>query len=212
MADELLTVEQIAEAVRANTTHPLIKTGAKAVPGEGNAKAEIVFIGEAPGFHEDKLGRPFVGNAGQFLEQMLANIGLQRADVYITNIVKWRPPENRDPEPEEIEAAREYLEAELKAINPTLIVCLGRHSMEHFLPGLKISIEHGRPKKRGTQYILPLYHPAAALHNGALRQTLMDDFAKIPKVLIKINEIKNQATSANTEEQDKENLEQLSLL
>lgn len=169
----------------------LKKTATQAVPGEGSAEAEIVFIGEAPGRSEDKLGRPFVGAAGKFLEEMLSLINLKRDDVYITNIVKYRPPNNRDPLPEEKSACREWLLEELKTISPKLIIFLGRHAMNNFFPELQISSAHGKLlikpfKGMSTKYFFPLYHPAAALYDGGMREVLIEDFRKIPKVLKEI--------------------------
>ena len=169
----------------------LKETATKAVPGNGNAKAEIVFIVEAPGKNEDKLGVPFVGAAGKFLDEMLEKINLNRSDVYITNIVKYRPPNNRDPLPEEKSACREWLLEELKIISPKLIIFLGRHAMNNFFPDQKISTTHGKLlikqfKGMSTKYFFPLYHPAAALYDGSMREILISDFKKIPKVLSKI--------------------------
>lgn len=169
----------------------LKKTATQPVPGDGSAEAEIVFIGEAPGKSEDEQGRPFVGAAGKFLAEMLENIGLKREEIYITNIVKYRPPNNRDPLPEEKDACREWLHEELNFIKPKLIVFLGRHSMNDFFPLEKISTIHGKLlikkfKKLETKCFLPLYHPAAALYNSGMRETLMEDFKKIPKILEKI--------------------------
>lgn len=160
------------------------------VPGAGSANAQIIFIGEAPGAKEDREGRPFVGAAGKFLDEMLADIKLSRENIYITNIVKYRPPNNRDPLPEEIAACAEWLEDEIKLIDPALIVFLGRHAMNHFFPSEKISVAHGKvivAEKFGKiHHFLPLYHPAAALYNGSLREVLKKDFKKIPAVLKKI--------------------------
>lgn len=160
----------------------------QAVPGDGSAEAEVMFIGEAPGKHEDIQGKPFVGTAGKFLSEMLASIGLGRGDIYITNIVKYRPPENRDPSPEEIAACGQWLREQIAIIDPKIIVTLGRHALEHFIPGKKISEAHGRTFSRvfpdiGTRTFLALYHPAAALYNGGMRETLLADFKKIPQVL-----------------------------
>lgn len=154
--------------------------------GDGSADADIVFIGEAPGKNEDEQGLPFVGAAGKFLNEMLAAIGLMRKDVYITNIVKYRPPANRDPLPNEKAEFLPYLQRQIDVIKPKLIVTLGRHSMEVLLPGLKISECHGQPKRYMGQVYLPLFHPAAALYNGGMRQTLMQDFTRIPAILAKI--------------------------
>lgn len=163
------------------------------VPGEGSAEAEIMFIGEGPGKKEDELGRPFVGAAGKFLDEMLASIKLKREDVYIANIVKCRPPNNRDPLPEEIEVCWPWLLGQIKIIEPKLIIFLGRHSMNRFFPNEKISDVHGKLliKKFGLnpdgspkrQYFFALYHPASALYNGGMRETLLNDFKKIPKAL-----------------------------
>jgi len=169
-----------------NICEDLAKTAKNLVMGEGNLDAEIVFIGEAPGKNEDEQGRPFVGAAGKFLNEMLAEASLKREDVYITNIVKYRPPNNRDPLPEEKHAFWPYLLGQLKVINPKLVVTLGRHSMEYFLPSQKISQVHGQTKRNGDLVIMPLFHPAAALYNGAMRQTLIDDFKKVPKILEQI--------------------------
>lgn len=169
----------------------LRETAIQAVPGDGNAEAEIMFVGEAPGKNEDEQGKPFVGAAGKFLGEMLATINLKREDIYITNVVKYRPPENRDPEPEEIEACMPWLHEQIKIIEPKIIVTLGRHALEHFIPGKKISEVHGQAFRRkfddiGEQVFFSLYHPAAALYNGGMRQTLIEDFKKIPKVIEKL--------------------------
>ncbi len=169
----------------------LRETATQGVPGNGNAYAQVVFIGEAPGAKEDREGRPFVGAAGKFLDEMLESIKMKREDIYITNIVKYRPPNNRDPLPDEITACASWLEDEIKFIDPALIVFLGRHAMNHFFPAEKISLAHGKVivaekfgKKRN---FLPLYHPAAALYNGSLREVLKKDFKKIPWILKKIH-------------------------
>ena len=161
------------------------------VPGEGSAEAEIMFIGEGPGKKEDELGRPFAGAAGKFLDEMLGIINLKREQAYIANVVKCRPPENRDPLPEEVESCWSWLLEQIKIIDPKLIVTLGRHSMERFLPGQKISEVHGKALRRevpeiGKRVFYTLYHPAAALYNGSMREVLIRDFRRIPKVLKKI--------------------------
>lgn len=162
------------------------------VIGDGNVNADIVFIGEAPGKNEDIQGKPFVGAAGKFLNEMLAQAGMDRSDVYITNIVKYRPPNNRDPLPDEKAAFWPYLLRQLQIINPKVVITLGRHSMEYFLPDMKIGQIHGQPKR--IQFgdhkivIMPLFHPAAALYNGSLRQTLIDDFLKVPDVIKQMKE------------------------
>jgi DNA polymerase len=163
----------------------------RVVPGEGSAEAEIMFIGEGPGKREDELGRPFVGAAGKFLDEMLGIINLKREQVYIANVVKCRPPENRDPLPEEIEECWPWLMEQIRIIDPKLIVTLGRHSMGRFLPNQKISEVHGKALRReipeiGKRIFYTLYHPAAALYNGSMREVLIKDFKRIPKVLEKI--------------------------
>lgn len=176
-----------ADILKQNICPDLAKTAKQLVFGDGNIDADIVFIGEAPGKNEDEQGIPFVGAAGKFLNEMLALIDLKREDIYITNIVKYRPPNNRDPEPDEKEAFLPFLQQQLDVIKPKLVITLGRHSMEVLLPpGLKISQVHGEPKRYKGQVYLPLFHPAAALYNGGMRQTLIDDFMKIPIILKKI--------------------------
>jgi DNA polymerase len=174
------------DIIQKNICPDLAKTAKQLVMGDGNPAADIVFIGEAPGKHEDEQGIPFVGAAGRFLNEMLASINLKREDIYITNIVKYRPPDNRDPSPEEKAAFLPYLMQQIAVIQPKLIVTLGRHSMEAMLPGLKISQVHGQPKRYKGQVYLPLFHPAAALYNGGLRSTLQEDFARIPAILEKL--------------------------
>lgn len=185
-------LEQIAADIKQNNIcSDLAETANALVMGDGNADANILFIGEAPGKNEDEQGLPFVGAAGKFLNEMLAGIGLERSDIYITNIVKYRPPNNRDPLPDEKKAFWPYLIRQIEVIEPKIIVTLGRHSMEYFLPeGFKISQVHGQPKRiqlgDTKVVILPLYHPAAALYNGSMRQTLVEDFNKLPIILEKI--------------------------
>jgi DNA polymerase len=175
-----------ADILTKNVCPDLAKTATQLVFGDGNPSAEIVFIGEAPGKNEDLQGIPFVGAAGKFLNEMLETISLERKDVYITNIVKYRPPDNRDPLPEEKAEFMPYLVDQLKAIEPVLVVTLGRHSLNCFLPDLAISQVHGQPKRFKGLVYLPLFHPAAALYNGAMRQTLIEDFAKIPVIIKKL--------------------------
>lgn len=181
-------LRELNEYWKANCKCELRVTATQAVFGNGNANAQVVFIGEAPGKSEDEKGIPFVGAAGKFLDEMLEDIGMKREDIYITNIVKYRPPNNRDPLPEEKESCNEWLYQELNIINPKLIVFLGRHSMNDFFPDLKISDAHGKLiikkfKHIPVSHFLPLYHPAAALYNGGMRETLIKDFRKIKKVL-----------------------------
>jgi DNA polymerase len=159
------------------------------VPGEGPEDAEIMFIGEGPGFHEDQQGRPFVGSAGRFLEELLEDIGLGREEVYICNVIKCRPPGNRDPLPEEIEACKPYLDRQIELLSPRMIVTLGRFSMERYFPGAKISHIHGEPRKVGGIIYYPMYHPAAALHQPKWRQVVKEDMSKIPQVLAEADRI-----------------------
>jgi len=189
-----MTLKELEEKAKVCRECRLCEGRQNVVFGEGNEKAKIVFIGEGPGKSEDEQGRPFVGAAGKFLAEMLESIGMTKEDVYITNIVKCRPPGNRDPEDDEVKTCTElYLWHQLEIINPTLVATLGRHSMHRFLPErFRISQEHGKPKKvenettGRTFNILPLYHPAAALYNGGLRETLQKDFKNIPKILEKL--------------------------
>lgn len=163
------------------------------VPGDGSWEADVFFVGEGPGREEDLQGKPFVGAAGRLLTEMIESIGMSREQVFITNVVKCRPPSNRDPLPEEVKTCWPYLETQIKIIKPKLIVTLGRHSMARFLPGFKISEIHGQPKRAAgmwqeRQVFLPLYHPAVALYDSRKKDVLFDDFKKIPLILEKINE------------------------
>ena len=181
-------LEQIKADIIANNICPdLAQEATNLVMGDGNSNADIVLIGEAPGKNEDATGLPFVGAAGKFLNEMLASAEMIRSDVYITNIVKYRPPNNRDPSPEEKQAFWPYLVRQLNVIKPQIVVTLGRHSMEYFLPDKKISMIHGQPKRiafgDNKLIIVPLYHPAAALYNGSMRTTLIEDFKKLPKII-----------------------------
>jgi DNA polymerase len=177
------TISQIAKEVSACTKCALHSSRKKSVPGEGPATAEIMFIGEGPGFHENEQGRPFVGAAGQFLDQLLAQAGVTRADVWIGNVVKCRPPGNRDPLPDELAACNVYLEQQINAINPSIIVTLGRFSMNKFFPGAKISAVHGQMRQVGGRFVIAMFHPAAALHQAALKPAILSDFAKLPELL-----------------------------
>lgn len=181
------TLDQIAEEIRAHKGCGFepCEQATNLVPGEGNPHAEIMFIGEAPGKNEDLQGRPFVGAAGKLLDELIESIGLKREDVFIGNVLKGRPPGNRDPKPEEIAHSWPWLRDQVAAIKPKVIVLLGRHAMDWFLPDLKISADHGRAKRYRGQVYFPVYHPAAALYTGSLKQTLLDDFAKLPKILEK---------------------------
>ncbi len=187
-----IVLDQIkADIIDQNICPDLAKTATNLVMSRGNPDAQVVFIGEAPGKNEDLQGAPFVGAAGKFLDEMLRGIDLTIDQVYITNIVKYRPPGNRDPLPAEKQAFWPFLVRELQCVAPKLLVTLGRHSMEYFLPGQKITAIHGQPKRitfgSGKLVILPLYHPAAALYNGDLKATLNEDFEAIPIILKKIN-------------------------
>lgn len=189
-------LDQIEKNVKICQKCRLCKTALNAVPGEGNIDSEIVFIGEAPGATEDQTGRPFVGRAGKLLDVLLAKISLTRSDVWIGNIIKHRPPENRDPLPDEIEACQPYLTAQLAAIKPKLIVTLGRFSMNYFYKDGKISMCHGMLIKTKDYNVFPLYHPAAALRNPNMAKALVHDFLKLPQVL---EQVRNQVelVSAN---------------
>jgi len=167
----------------------LARTRTKVVPGEGPDRAHIVFIGEAPGFNEDQQGRPFVGQAGQFLEALLGSIGLKRSDVYICNVIKCRPPGNRDPLPTEIKNCQKWLDRQLELIAPKMIVTLGRYSLAKFFPGESISKIHGKERKRDNVIYYPMYHPAAALHQQSLRQTIEADMLKIPSILARTEDV-----------------------
>ena len=175
-------LEKLHEEIK---NHPCIlrKTCIQIVPGAGDVSAKIMFIGEAPGKVEDETGKPFVGPAGKFLDELLSSIGLERKDVYITNMVKCRPPNNRDPLPKEIKCCKPWLDKQIKLINPQVIVPLGRFAMAKFLPGLKISQAHGSVYKKNGKIYFVMYHPAVALYNGSMRQVLLSDMKKLKMVL-----------------------------
>ena len=177
------TLKEVAAEVSTCARCDLCKGRTRAVPGEGNPQAKILFIGEGPGFHEDKQGRPFVGPSGQLLQELLKSINLKREDVFITNVVKCRPPDNRDPLPAEIDACNDYLDRQIAAIQPLVIVTLGRHSMAKFFSGEKISAIHGRPRKKDGYICIPMFHPAAALRTESYKIALREDFKKIPIAL-----------------------------
>lgn len=172
----------------------LARTRTRTVPGVGPASAEVMFIGEAPGQREDELGEPFVGAAGRFLDELLAAAGLSRAQVFIANVVKCRPPGNRDPQPEEIAACRPFLDRQIEIIDPLVIVTLGRFSMQRWFAGVTIGRVHGEAKRAGGRLIVPMYHPAAALHRGNLRAVIEADFARLPALL---DEARSAAAGAN---------------
>ncbi len=167
----------------------LAKRRTRAVPGEGPENASLLFIGEAPGWHEDQQGRPFVGPAGQFLEQLLASIGLKRDQVYIANVIKCRPPGNRDPLPGEIQACSKWLDKQIELLKPKMIVTLGRYSMARYFPNESISKVHGKARKHGDIIYYAMYHPAAALHQGNLRKTIEADMLKIPELLTETEKV-----------------------
>ena len=197
----------IAEKVAKCTACSLYKQTTNPVPGEGNPEARIMFIGEGPGFNEDQQGRPFVGQAGKLLEQLLRLIKLERQDVWIGNVVKHRPPGNREPQPAEIEACRPFLDQQIKIINPEIIVTLGRFSMEKFFPNERISQIHGRARyvdlagERKT--VIPMYHPAAALRNSAILEQIKKDFEKIP-VFLSDQEVAEPVLPQEKQEEKKE--------
>lgn len=178
-----MTISELHQKCIDSGKYPLLPGATRLVPGHGNPHADIVLIGEAPGADEDRTGVPFVGRAGKFLDEMLVSIGLQREDIYITNMVKCRPPDNRDPEESEIRQYRTWLDWELKLIQPKVVVPLGRFAMAKFLPGLKIGQAHGRAFRRGEQIFFVMYHPAVALYNGGLRPTMLEDIQKLKKIL-----------------------------
>jgi uracil-DNA glycosylase family 4 len=188
-------LSELGEQIKVCRQCEIAKLRTKAVPGEGPENARIMFIGEAPGFHEDQQGRPFVGQAGQFLEQLLGSIGLKREQVYIANVIKCRPPENRDPLPTEIRNCRPWLEQQIELIAPKMIVTLGRYSMAMFFPGKTISKIHGTGQKQGNIIYFAMYHPAAALHQQSLRRDIEADMLKIPALLAeqdKAREVKSE--------------------
>ncbi|HEY6408783.1 MAG TPA: uracil-DNA glycosylase [Ktedonobacteraceae bacterium] len=209
------TLQEIAAEVSTCSKCNLCKGRTKAVPGEGSSQAKILFIGEGPGFHEDKQGRPFVGPSGQLLEELLNNIGMKRSDVFITNVVKCRPPENRDPLPGEISACNDYLDRQIAALKPQVIVTLGRISMAKFFGGEKISAIHGRPRKFDSYICVPMFHPAAALRSESYKIALREDFKKIPLVLAEAarlaEEPSTRATATATKTKNSQPPEQMSL-
>ena len=181
-------LEELHQRIAACPDCDLCRTRTHAVPGEGPPNAEVLFVGEAPGFYEDQQARPFVGPAGRFLDELIASIGLRRDQVFITNVVKCRPPNNRDPLPGEIDACRKHLQQQIELIQPRVIVSLGRYSLAWFFPRDAISKVHGQAKVRDGVYFMPMYHPAAALHAGNMRKVIEEDFRKIPAVLERARE------------------------
>ena len=193
-------LDEVALLVRSCTDCPLHHDRTNAVPGEGPADAELMFIGEGPGFQEDKQGRPFVGAAGHFLEELLASIGSSREKVFIANMIKCRPPQNRDPSPVEMTACSKYLDRQIELVNPKLIVTLGRFSLGRFFPGESISRVHGKVREKDGRFIYPVMHPAAALHRQELRSTIIEDFRAIPTVLTQLFQSTPVASEAQLEQ------------
>jgi len=204
-------LKKVAEEVSVCTRCQLHYSRKNAVAGKGPADADIMFIGEGPGFHENEQGLPFVGAAGKLLDELLSKIGMQRNQVFITNIVKCRPPGNRDPEPEEIEACNQYLERQIQAVNPKVIVTLGRYSMAHFLPNLKISVVHGQAMKVRGRLIVPMYHPAAGLHQRSLMSAIEEDFSHLPELIDQAAQIPEFVEDENNENGSADQATQLSL-
>jgi DNA polymerase len=207
-AEETLT--QIAKEVAVCQKCALYHSRKNAVPGEGPATSEIMFIGEGPGFYENEQGRPFVGAAGKFLDELLTQAGLKRPEVWIGNVVKCRPPGNRDPLPEELAACNEYLERQIAALNPKIIITLGRYSMSKFMPGAKISTVHGQMRRVGERFVIAMFHPAAALHQASLKPAIMKDFAQLPKLLEQARAAIKHSAPVQIEE-EKEQPKQLNL-
>ena len=203
-------LNQVASEAAVCTKCNLHFSRKNAVPGEGPADARIMFIGEGPGFHENEQGRPFVGAAGKFLDELLDGIGMNRQQVFIGNVVKCRPPGNRDPQPDELLACSDYLERQIQAINPRVIVTLGRFSMGRFLPNARISEIHGQIFQVKGRTVVPMYHPAAALHQPSLRSSVVADFAKLPDLIEKA--MAGEAPKVDPENKpEKQNPTQLSL-
>jgi uracil-DNA glycosylase family 4 len=193
-------LEALAKEISECTRCLLHRARTKAVPGEGPANAELMFIGEAPGFHEDQQGRPFVGAAGQYLEELLRMIGFKRTQVFIANVIKCRPPGNREPQPEEIEACKPYLDRQLELIRPRFVVTLGRFSMARAFPTARISSVHGQPRKIDGVIYYPMYHPAAALHQPSLRSVLEEDMRRIPELLRQVSQIEDSPPPVEAEQ------------
>lgn len=193
-------LETLAAEIAGCTQGLLHQGRTKVVPGEGPENAQIMFIGEAPGFHEDQQGRPFVGAAGKFLEELLESIGLTRKDVFIANVIKCRPPGNRDPLPEEIEACKPFLDRQIELIQPKLVVTLGRFSMARAFPKARISRIHGQPRKIGGVLYYPMYHPAAALHQPSLRSVLKEDMRRIPELIKRAAQIADSPLPTEAEQ------------
>jgi uracil-DNA glycosylase family 4 len=199
-------LQQIHEEVQSCTKCGLHFSRKHGVAGAGPTDADIMFIGEGPGFHENETGIPFVGGAGRFLDELLESIGMKREEVFIGNVVKCRPPGNRDPQLEELAACDPFLERQISAINPKVIVTLGRFSMAKFMPNAKISEIHGQSMKVRGRLIIAMYHPAAALHQRSLRPILEADFVRLPDLIAQANEIPEFIEETNSEESPPEQL------
>ncbi len=211
--DKIALLDEVASQVRVCQACELHRSRKNAVPGEGNVNSEILFIGEAPGFHENEQGRPFVGQAGKLLDELLREAGFEREATFIANVVKCRPPNNRDPLPEELAACSKYLNLQIEAIHPRIIVTLGRVSMGKFLPDARIGMVHGKTFHVENHIVIPMYHPAAALHQPSLKSTLLADIRALPAIIEKtklavVNAEKNNDLHAKT---DLEKPEQLTL-
>ncbi len=203
MNDRERALRDLETEIRACTKCRLCETRTQAVPGDGPYTADIMFIGEAPGYYEDKQGKPFVGAAGRYLNQLLEKNGLRRADVYITNIVKCRPPKNRDPLPDEIAACSPYLDRQIDLINPRVIVTLGRFALQHFFPGASITRVHGQPREKDGRIYFPIFHPAAGLHQPKWQPALEEDFRRLGELVRELRE--------KDEEEGGDDYEQLAL-
>ncbi|KKQ26255.1 MAG: Phage SPO1 DNA polymerase-related protein [Candidatus Woesebacteria bacterium GW2011_GWA1_37_8] len=210
--DKISELEKLKKKMLADEDLPLKKGATNLVFSDGSPDAEIMFIGEGPGYWEDQKSLPFVGNAGMLLNQLLASIKLKREDVFITNVVHHRPPENRDPEQSELDAYKPYLDEMIKIVDPRVIITLGRFSMGKFMPGVMISSVHGKPRKvnfGGAEIlVIPMYHPAAALRNGNVKAQMLTDFKNIPDIIKQSEEVKEE----KVEENDEKDIQQMNLL
>ena len=209
MTGAMDSLHEVARLVQQCTDCPLSQTRTNAVPGEGPDNADLMFIGEGPGYHEDRQGRPFVGPAGQFLDGLLASIGTNRREVFIANMIKCRPPQNRDPMPNEISACQKYLQRQIELVNPKLIVTLGRFSLGYFFPGESISKARGRLREKDGRRLYPVMHPAAGLRRQELRASIVQDFQAIPSLLEQA--VPSTSVETDVEQQESDSPEQLSL-
>jgi uracil-DNA glycosylase family 4 len=200
------TLAELKQEVSICTRCALHHSRKRSVPGEGPINAEIMFIGEGPGFHENEQGRPFVGPAGKFLDELLDSIGMKRENVYITNVVRCRPPGNRDPESGEIQACSGYLERQIQLINPKVIVTLGRYSMARYMPNAKISSVHGKAIEKDGRLIVAMYHPAAALHQVSLKSSIEEDFSHLPQLIARSKQTKPPPAPAAEEKKEPKQL------